>query len=82
MRRWLVLVAAPAGLLASWPGDWSVCYELRSVSARDDHVGSGMTCVTPTWLQNVHAVAMGLQRRVCSETIQKIVKNFEAISGV
>ena len=36
MRRWLVLVGPPARLFASRSGDWSVCYELRSVSACDE----------------------------------------------
>jgi hypothetical protein len=34
MRRRLVLVVAPARLCASWAGDWSLSYELRSISAR------------------------------------------------
>ena len=33
--RWLVLVGPPARLFASRPGDWSVCYELLSLSACD-----------------------------------------------
>ena len=36
MRCGMVLVVSPARLLARWSGDWPVCYELRSVSARDD----------------------------------------------
>jgi hypothetical protein len=39
VRRGLVLVLSPAGLLTVWTGDWSFCYELRSVSARDEYTG-------------------------------------------
>ena len=35
VRRWLVLVGPPARLFASRSGDWSVCYELLSLSACD-----------------------------------------------
>jgi hypothetical protein len=35
VRRWLVLVAAPARLFASRSGDRSVCYELLSLSPCD-----------------------------------------------
>jgi hypothetical protein len=38
---WLVL-AVPAGLLAGWSGDRPVCYELRSISPRNDR-GDEMT---------------------------------------
>ena len=36
VRRWLVLVGPPARLFASRSGDWSVCYELLSLSACDE----------------------------------------------
>ena len=36
VRRWLVLVAPPARLFASRSGDWSICYELLSLSPCDE----------------------------------------------
>ena len=43
MRRGLVLVGSPTRLFASRSGDWSVCYELLSVSARDDYGAAGLS---------------------------------------
>ena len=37
----MVLVATPSGICARVFGDWPVCYELCSISARDEY-GSAM----------------------------------------
>jgi hypothetical protein len=42
-RRWLVLVAAPTRLFTGRSGDWSVCYQLQGVPARDDCAGRDLT---------------------------------------
>ena len=39
VRRWLVLVVSPARLCARGLADRPVCYELRSLSPRDEYDG-------------------------------------------
>jgi hypothetical protein len=45
-ERWLVLVVSPTRVFARQSGGWSVCYELRSVSARDDFAGADASALT------------------------------------
>jgi hypothetical protein len=46
MRRWLVLAIAPARLFTRRLAYWPICYELCSVSPRDEYGGADRLAVT------------------------------------
>jgi hypothetical protein len=46
MRQRLVLVVSSARVFASGTRDWTVCYELRSISSRDEYIDIGLLATT------------------------------------
>jgi hypothetical protein len=76
-RRWLVLVVSPAPLFARRSGDWSVCYELFSVSARDGY-GAGLF-LTTCLINSAHCPANTRQGEL--QVIEDHTRHFWNLSG-